>query len=157
GTKREVFGMPIPGSLITVEIQEASYYQEYLVKVAQHQRYLAEEVPIMEPHVVAEDAELQKVLEESMKTAYALPRGPLPPVVIREPESGKYQPLLKVPGKGKAKVTEEQPDTKEESEKVRLEADEGCQDEGQAGPDPSAQAEDQTGSDAGAQDEGQAG
>nr|GFB47573.1 hypothetical protein [Tanacetum cinerariifolium] len=29
------------------------------------------------------------------------------------------------------------PDTKEESEKVRLEADEGCQDEGQAGPDPS--------------------
>nr|GEW77658.1 reverse transcriptase domain-containing protein [Tanacetum cinerariifolium] len=41
GTKREVFGMPIPGSLITADIQEASYYQEYLAKVAKHQRYLA--------------------------------------------------------------------------------------------------------------------
>nr|GEZ23134.1 hypothetical protein [Tanacetum cinerariifolium] len=68
----------------------------------------AEDVPIMEPQVAAEDAELQKVLEESMKTTYALPRGPLPPVVIREPESGKYQPLPEVPGKGKAKVSEEQ-------------------------------------------------
>nr|GEW21271.1 reverse transcriptase domain-containing protein [Tanacetum cinerariifolium] len=29
GTKREVFEMPIPGSLITADIQEASYYQEY--------------------------------------------------------------------------------------------------------------------------------
>nr|GEU92759.1 retrovirus-related Pol polyprotein from transposon TNT 1-94 [Tanacetum cinerariifolium] len=43
GTKKEVFGMPIPGSLITANIQEASYYQEYLVKVAKHQRYLAGE------------------------------------------------------------------------------------------------------------------
>nr|GFA26192.1 E-beta-farnesene synthase [Tanacetum cinerariifolium] len=43
GTKREVFGMPIPGSLITAKIQEASYYQEYLAKVAQHRRYLASE------------------------------------------------------------------------------------------------------------------
>nr|GFC85411.1 hypothetical protein [Tanacetum cinerariifolium] len=68
----------------------------------------AEDVPVMEPQVAAEDAELQKVLEESMKTAYVLPRGPLPPVVIREPELGKYQPLPEVPGKGKAKVTEEQ-------------------------------------------------
>nr|GFB38448.1 hypothetical protein [Tanacetum cinerariifolium] len=54
------------------------------------------------------DTDLQKALEESMKTAYALPRGPLPPVVIREPGSGKYQPLPEVPGKGKAKVFEEQ-------------------------------------------------
>nr|GFC04504.1 hypothetical protein [Tanacetum cinerariifolium] len=29
-------------------------------------------------------------------------------VVIREPESGKYQPLLEVQGKGKEKVTDEQ-------------------------------------------------
>nr|GEX47392.1 histone deacetylase 14 [Tanacetum cinerariifolium] len=200
GTKREVFGMPIPGSLITAEIHQALYYREYLAKVAQHRRYLigetggvqdppapkpthparktkltapkapprlavltpvtsaqhaptlepakpqekkrkqatktsdkppkakkskyglvskkrtlknvaaskAEGVHIMEPQVAAEDAELQKVLEESMKTAYALPKGPLPPVVIREPKSGKYQPLPKVPGKGKTKVTEEE-------------------------------------------------
>nr|GEW26969.1 hypothetical protein [Tanacetum cinerariifolium] len=149
--------------LITTEIQKASYYREYLAKVAQHQRYLAGEtgsvqdspalkptkparkpkttapkapsrpsvstlvtsaqpaptsaptkphkkkhVSIMKPQVADEDTELQKVLEESMKTAYAFPRGPLPVVVIREPESGKYQPLPEVLGKGKAKVTEEQ-------------------------------------------------
>nr|GEW39086.1 E-beta-farnesene synthase [Tanacetum cinerariifolium] len=200
GTKREVFGMPIPGSLITTNIQEASYYQEYLANVAKHRRYLAgkigsdqdspapkptkptrkpkstvpkappkasvstqvtsaqpaptsapakpqekkrkqatetsdkpskakkskygflgkkrslksvaalvaKDVPAMEPQVAAEDADLQKALEESMKTTYAPPKGPLPPVVIREPESGKYQPFLEVPGKGKAKVAEEQ-------------------------------------------------
>nr|GEW78754.1 uncharacterized mitochondrial protein AtMg00810-like [Tanacetum cinerariifolium] len=143
GTKREVFGMPIPGSLITEDIQEASYYQEYLANVAKHKRYLADEIgsdqnspaskptkPVRKPkstapkapprpsrlkifllfehHVAAEDANFQKALEESMKTAYALPRGPLPPVVIREPESGKYQPLPEAPGKGKAKVTKEQ-------------------------------------------------
>nr|GFB98130.1 hypothetical protein [Tanacetum cinerariifolium]GFC21435.1 hypothetical protein [Tanacetum cinerariifolium] len=86
--------------------------------------------------VADEDAEYQKVLEESMKDAYALPRGTLLPVVIREPESEKYQPLPEVPGKGKAKVTEEQSDGEEELEKVGLGAEEGGQDEGQAGPDP---------------------
>nr|GEV36777.1 hypothetical protein [Tanacetum cinerariifolium] len=138
GTKREVFRMPIPGCLITAKIQEASYYQEYLAKEkkrnqatktsdkppkAKKSKYgliskkrtlknvaalKAEDVPTMEPQVATEDTDLQKALEESMKTAYALPRGQLPPVVIREPESGKYQPLPEVPGKGKAKVTEEQ-------------------------------------------------
>nr|GFA52946.1 hypothetical protein [Tanacetum cinerariifolium] len=39
-------------------------------------------------------------LEESMKDAYALPKGSLLLVVIREPESRKYQPLPEVPGKG---------------------------------------------------------
>nr|GEU95608.1 retrovirus-related Pol polyprotein from transposon TNT 1-94 [Tanacetum cinerariifolium] len=41
GTKRKVFRIPIPGSLITSDIQEASYYQEYLAKVAKHRWYLA--------------------------------------------------------------------------------------------------------------------
>nr|GFB42881.1 monodehydroascorbate reductase [Tanacetum cinerariifolium] len=139
GTKREVFRMPIPGSLITADIRAASYYQEYLEKPAKKPKSTApkapprpavltpvtsaQPVPTSEPTkpwekkrkqatetsnkppkakkskyrlVAAEDAELQKVLEESMKTAYALPKRPLPPVVIREPESGKYQPLLEV-------------------------------------------------------------
>nr|GEW95967.1 monodehydroascorbate reductase [Tanacetum cinerariifolium] len=204
GTKREVFRMPIPGSLITANIREASYYQECQEYVAKHRRFLAgktgsaqdspapkpakptrkpkpaaqkappgpsvstpvasaqpaptsapakpqenkrkqatkttdkpakakrikhsaasktrkpksspkfvatseaKEVPTVEPRVADEDTDYQKALEESMKTAYALPRGPLPPVVIRKPESKKYQPLPEVPGKGKAKVTEEQ-------------------------------------------------
>nr|GEY38011.1 hypothetical protein [Tanacetum cinerariifolium] len=238
GTKREVFGIPIPGSLIITNIHEASYYQEYLENVAKRRRYMAgetgsdrdsptpkptkparkpksttpkepprpsvstpaEDVPAMEPLVAAD---LQKALEESMKTAYALPRGPLPPIVIRELESGKYRPLLKVPGKGKAKVTEElvahdllslqkpkkkismdqyifqrhtftttgssrhdepsyaelEQSEREESEKGVPGAGEGSQgkDEGQARPDPGAQAKGQTGSDAGTQDEGQAG
>nr|GEZ73042.1 histone deacetylase 14 [Tanacetum cinerariifolium] len=199
GTKSEVFGMLIPDSLITAEIQQATYYQEYLAKVTHHRKYLAgetrgvqnppapkptqparkpkaptrpsisipvastqpaptsapaksqeyklkqatettdkpakakrikhsisrktrqprsspksvgaskaEEVPAEEPHVTDEDVDYQKALEESMKDAYALPKGPLPPVVIREPKSRKYQPLPEVPGKGKAKATEEQ-------------------------------------------------
>nr|GEZ25947.1 E-beta-farnesene synthase [Tanacetum cinerariifolium] len=200
GTKKEVFGMLIPGNLITVDIQEATYYQEYLAKVAQHRRYMADETgsnpdspapkpmkparkpkstapkapprpsvstpvtsaqptptsapakpqekkhkqttetsdkpskakkskygfvgkkrsmksvaesvaedaPAKEPQVAAEDADLEKALEESMKSIYDVPWGPLPPVVIREPESGKYQSLPEVPGKGKAKVTKEQ-------------------------------------------------
>nr|GEY36151.1 reverse transcriptase domain-containing protein [Tanacetum cinerariifolium] len=200
GTKREVARMPIPGSLIIADIQEASYYQEYLAKVAKHRRYLAsetgsdpdslapkptkptrkpkstapkapsrpsvstpvtstqpaptsapakpqekkckqttetsdkpskakkskygfvgkkrtlksvaesmaEDAPAKEPQVAAEDADMQKALDESLKSVFDVPRGPLPPVIIREPESGKYQPLPEVPGKGKAKVTEEQ-------------------------------------------------
>nr|GEZ45636.1 hypothetical protein [Tanacetum cinerariifolium] len=176
GTKREIFGMPIPGRLITAKNQKASYYQEYQENVAKQRGFLAdetgstqdlptqkpdkpagsltksqenkrkqatgttdkpakakrikhsisrktrqpisspksvgaseaEEVPAEKPQVADEDADYQKVVEESMKDAYALPKGLLPPVVIREPESGKYQPLPEVPGKGKAKVTEEQ-------------------------------------------------
>nr|GFB17667.1 histone deacetylase 14 [Tanacetum cinerariifolium] len=212
GNKREIFGMPIPGRLITANIREASYYQEYQENVAKHRGFMAgetgstqdllapkpakparkpksspksvgasedEEVPAEEPQVADKDADYQKAVEESMKDAYALPKGPLPPVVIREPESGKYQPLPEVPGKGKAKVTEEQVShdllslqkhkktrpadqyiskgDEEESEKIMLGAKKGGQDEGQVGPDPDAQAEDQTGLDAGAQAEGQAG
>nr|GEX97900.1 monodehydroascorbate reductase [Tanacetum cinerariifolium] len=155
GTKREVFGMPIPGNLITADIQGESYYKEYLAKVAKHQRYMAggtgsdsdspapkplrlpsqarksksglvtkrhkptsslrsvdesvaEDIPEKEPRVDDEEANVQRALEESLKSIYDVPRGPLPPVVIREPESGKYQPLPEVQGKGKVKVTEEQ-------------------------------------------------
>ncbi|GJV60418.1 hypothetical protein Tco_1466518 [Tanacetum coccineum] len=36
------------------------------------------------------------------------PRGPLPPVVFRETDSGKFQPLPEVEGKGKEKVGAEQ-------------------------------------------------
>nr|GFA83845.1 histone deacetylase 14 [Tanacetum cinerariifolium] len=43
GTKREIFGMPIPGRLITANIREASYYQEYQENVAKHRGFLAGE------------------------------------------------------------------------------------------------------------------
>ncbi|GJU74965.1 hypothetical protein Tco_1266370 [Tanacetum coccineum] len=43
GTKREVFGMPIPNDLITDDIRGKQYYNAYLEKVVKHQRYLAGE------------------------------------------------------------------------------------------------------------------
>nr|GFD18834.1 hypothetical protein [Tanacetum cinerariifolium] len=43
GTKREVFGMPIPGSLITADLREASYYKEYLANVVKHRWFLGGE------------------------------------------------------------------------------------------------------------------
>nr|GEX03903.1 E-beta-farnesene synthase [Tanacetum cinerariifolium] len=204
GTRREVFGMPIPGSIITAEIQQASYYREYLAKEAQHRRYLAGEtggvqdppapkptqptrkpkstapkapprLAVLTPVTSAQPAPTSApakprekkrkqatetsdkppkekkskyglVLEESMKTTYALPRGPFPPVVIREPESGKYQPLLEVPGKGKAKVTEEETGP-----------DAGAKDEGQAASNPDETFEGQAGSNPNETSEGQAG
>nr|GEW24108.1 hypothetical protein [Tanacetum cinerariifolium] len=69
---------------------------------------VAEDIPEKEPRVDDEEADVQRALEESLKSIYDVPRGPLPSVVIREPQSGKYQPLPEVPGKGKEKVTEEQ-------------------------------------------------
>nr|GEX51355.1 Gag-Pol polyprotein [Tanacetum cinerariifolium] len=124
GTKREVFGMPIPGNLITADIQGEPYYQEYLEKVAKHQRYLAGEkrgdpdslalkpatkkskpsvdesvdkgIPEKEPRFDDEEDDVQRALEEILKSIYDAPRGLLLPVVIREPESGKYQPLPEV-------------------------------------------------------------
>nr|GEW50111.1 E-beta-farnesene synthase [Tanacetum cinerariifolium] len=203
GTKREVFGVPIPGNLITADIQGESYYQEYLVKVAKHQRYLlgeigsdpdspalkptkntkkskpaapkaalrppvtkpvpsqqnepqpaptktqgkkrklvteisdkpsqarksrpglvskqrkpisslrsvdesmAEGIPKKEPRVDDKEADLQRALEESLKIICDVPWGPLLPVVIRKPESKKYQPLPEVQGKGREKVNKE--------------------------------------------------
>ncbi|GKD55150.1 hypothetical protein Tco_1288537, partial [Tanacetum coccineum] len=40
GTKQEVFGMPIPNDLVTDDIRGQQYYNDYLEKVAKHQRYL---------------------------------------------------------------------------------------------------------------------
>ncbi|GJW79023.1 hypothetical protein Tco_0140705, partial [Tanacetum coccineum] len=134
GTKREVFGMTIPNELINDVIRGADYYDAYLEKVAKHQRYLAGEeetevvkkrtaksskqlvdefidegVPAAKPRLEDTEEEiLEKVLQESLTDAYPTQRGPLPPVVFRETDTGKFQPLPEVPGKGKEKVGEEQ-------------------------------------------------
>ncbi|GJR57703.1 hypothetical protein Tco_1499865 [Tanacetum coccineum] len=85
-TKRVRFGMTIPNTLITEDIA-TSIYPEYVAKVAKYQRFLAgEEKPL---GCIGEEAIMQKVLEESMKDAYHAHRGPLPPVVFREPDFGK--------------------------------------------------------------------
>nr|GEX06410.1 monodehydroascorbate reductase [Tanacetum cinerariifolium] len=223
-TKREVFRMPIPGSLITSDIQKASYYQEYLAKwpsikdprpsvsklvstkqpepksaPAKTQRKkrkltteisdkpskamksrpglvskkrkplsslrsvdesVAEDVPAKEPRVEDKEADMQRALEESLKSVYDVPRVSLPSVVIREPKSEKYQPLPEVPGKGKEKLTEEQlglTDSEEESKEVVPGADARGQGKGQVRPDPGAQDVGQAGSNPNEQAEGQAG
>ncbi|GJX33332.1 retrovirus-related pol polyprotein from transposon TNT 1-94 [Tanacetum coccineum] len=185
GTKREVFGMPIPNELITDDIRGADYYDAYLKKVAKHQRYRAsEEVsdpdspapkpakstkpkitkqakpvapkaatkkpqpapnkPKEKKHKQAKEAteatppakrakagkvakkrtlkksqqlvdefvdleaDTQRAIKESLKDAHGVHRGPLPPVVFRETDTGKFQPLTEVEGKGKEKVGDEQ-------------------------------------------------
>ncbi|GKC94746.1 hypothetical protein Tco_1160188, partial [Tanacetum coccineum] len=71
--------------------------------------FVDEGVPADEPMFEDEEADImQKVMEESLNDAYPVPRGPLPPAVIREPEPGKFQPLPEAQGKGKEKVGEEQ-------------------------------------------------
>ncbi|GJV66629.1 hypothetical protein Tco_1482138 [Tanacetum coccineum] len=71
--------------------------------------FVDEGVPAAKPSLEdTEEAILQKVLQESLTDAYPTQRGPLPPVVFREPDTGKLQPLPEVPGKGKEKVGEEQ-------------------------------------------------
>ncbi|GKD57161.1 hypothetical protein Tco_1290548 [Tanacetum coccineum] len=71
--------------------------------------FVDEGVPADEPKFEDEEADIiQKVMEESLKDAYPAPRGPLPPVVIREHVLRKYEPLPEVQGKGKEKVGEEQ-------------------------------------------------
>nr|GEW60007.1 E-beta-farnesene synthase [Tanacetum cinerariifolium] len=169
-TKREVFGMPILNELITDDIRGGLYYNEYLEKVAKHQRYLDGEegsdpdsptpkpakatkpkatkqsmplvpkaapkkrrlvketsdepspakrskpglvtkkrkptislrlvdefvdegVPENEPRFDDKEANLQRAMEESLKDVHATHRGLLPPVVFREPDSGRRQPL----------------------------------------------------------------
>nr|GEW60515.1 hypothetical protein [Tanacetum cinerariifolium] len=213
GTKREVFGMPILGNLITAVIQGEPYYQEYLAKVAKQQRYLAGEqgcdpdspapkptkatkkskpsapkAALRPPPIVDdEEADVQRALEESLKSIYDAPWGLLPPVVIREPESRKYQPLPEMQGKGKEKVTDEQvsrdlltlqtPKKKSpvdqyifqrrtstptgsssHDKSLSLYAELGLTDsEGEAGPNPNDQDEDRAGPNPDEQAEGQAG
>ncbi|GJT12601.1 retrovirus-related pol polyprotein from transposon TNT 1-94 [Tanacetum coccineum] len=53
-------------------------------------------------------ADTQRAIEESLKDVHGAPRGPLPFVVFRETDTGKYQPLPEVEGKGKEKVSVEQ-------------------------------------------------
>ncbi|GKE21412.1 retrovirus-related pol polyprotein from transposon TNT 1-94, partial [Tanacetum coccineum] len=67
-----------------------------------------QDVPVEEPVHTDEEADLQRALELSLKEQAERTQGPARPVVLREPNSGKYQLLLEVQGKGKEKVVDEQ-------------------------------------------------
>ncbi|GKA94441.1 hypothetical protein Tco_0816479 [Tanacetum coccineum] len=128
--------------------------------------FIDEGVPAAKPRLEDTEEEiLQKVLEESLTDAYPTQRGPLRPVVFRETDTGKLQPLPEVPGKGKEKRPSHVPtETSGREDSMSLYAKLGlsgsdtdsdeatplvirsrAQDEGQARPDP------------GKLDEGQAG
>ncbi|GJS85613.1 retrovirus-related pol polyprotein from transposon TNT 1-94 [Tanacetum coccineum] len=67
-----------------------------------------EGVLVEEPAYTNEEADLQRALELSLKEQAEQTQGPARPVVLREPDSGKYQLLPEVQGKGKEKVIDEQ-------------------------------------------------
>nr|GEZ49957.1 hypothetical protein [Tanacetum cinerariifolium] len=68
----------------------------------------AEDAPVEEPAYNKEEANLQRALKISLKEQAERTQGPARPVVIKEPDSGRFQPLLEVQGKGKKKVIKEQ-------------------------------------------------
>ncbi|GKC18735.1 hypothetical protein Tco_1020885 [Tanacetum coccineum] len=70
--------------------------------------FVDEGIPLTEPGFGDLEADTQRAIEESLKDAHGAPRGPLPPVVFRETDTGKFQPLPEVEGKGKEKVGAEQ-------------------------------------------------
>ncbi|GJZ45998.1 retrovirus-related pol polyprotein from transposon TNT 1-94 [Tanacetum coccineum] len=195
---REIFGMPIHNALLTNAIKSAPYYSSYLEHVTEYQRYLNEEhdkaddkspepaslqlvdkvvdegVPEKEPAHGDEEANLQRVLELSLKELGERTQGPARLVVIREPDSRRIQPLPETP---KLKNPADQfifqrrtpmpnepskhadhsaldaelalTDSETESEEEVLVIKAGDQDEDQAGPNPDEQDKGQAGSNPG--------
>ncbi|GJZ83619.1 retrovirus-related pol polyprotein from transposon TNT 1-94 [Tanacetum coccineum] len=136
-----------------------------------------EGVPVDKPAHDDKEADLQQALELSLKEQGERTQGPTRPVVLREPDFEKFQPLPEVQGKGKEKVVKEQDahdlltlqTPKKKNAKLNLtdseiESDEEAskinarnQEEGQVGLNPSVQDKGQAGPNSGVQDEGQAG
>ncbi|GJU86223.1 hypothetical protein Tco_1293769 [Tanacetum coccineum] len=121
-------------------------------------------VPVNELVYGDEEADTQRAIEASLKEIHDAPRGPLPLVVIREPESRKFQPLPDVPGKGKEKrctPAPTEPLVHEESSSLYAElglTDSETDSDDEVSPkiNPEAQDEGQAGPNLGIQDEGQA-
>ncbi|GJX19002.1 hypothetical protein Tco_0221679 [Tanacetum coccineum] len=111
GTKREVFGMPILNELITDDIRGANYYDSYLEKVAKHQRYLAGE-EVSDPDSPAPKlakSTKPKLVDEFVDEGIPLTEPGFGDLEAdTETDTGKFQPLLEVEGKGKEKVGAEQ-------------------------------------------------
>nr|GEV24577.1 hypothetical protein [Tanacetum cinerariifolium] len=86
GTKQEVFEMPIPGNLITVDIQGEPYYKEYQDKVSKHQRYLAGEKR-SDPNSPAPNP-----AKASKKSKPSAPKADLRPPVTKPASSQQLEP-----------------------------------------------------------------
>nr|GEU34964.1 hypothetical protein [Tanacetum cinerariifolium] len=140
---------------------------------------VAEGIPEKEPRFNNEEADVQRALEESLKSIYDAPQGSLPSVVIREPESGKYQPLPEKKSPDDQFIFQRRTstptrssghddssslydelgltDSEVKSDKDVLGIDAGVPDEGQAGPNLGDQDEGQARPNPDEQDNGQAG
>ncbi|GJR66154.1 retrovirus-related pol polyprotein from transposon TNT 1-94 [Tanacetum coccineum] len=127
-----------------------------------------EGVPVEDPAHTDEEVDLQRALELSLKEQAERTHEPTRPVVLREPDSGKYQPLperrppMHAEPTGHAdspSLDAELPliDSETESDEEVPVINVGDQDEGQAGPNPGEQDEGQAGPNPGIQDKGQAG
>nr|GEU68291.1 retrovirus-related Pol polyprotein from transposon TNT 1-94 [Tanacetum cinerariifolium] len=111
-TKREVFGMPIPGSLITTDIQEAPYYQEYLAKVAKHKRYLASETGS------DQDSPAPKPTKPTRKPKSTAPRTPPRPSVSTPVTSAQPAPTS-APAKPQEKKRKQATETSDKPPKAK--------------------------------------
>nr|GEV38178.1 hypothetical protein [Tanacetum cinerariifolium] len=135
GTKRKVFGMPIPGSLITQTSKELPTT-----------RIIRQMWPSIEVSTPVASAQ------------------PVPTLALAKPQENKRKQAMETSDKpAKAKRVKHSAASKTRKPRsppksvAASEAEEGGNDEDQAGPDPGAQAEGQTGKDADTLDEGQAG
>ncbi|GJW06004.1 retrovirus-related pol polyprotein from transposon TNT 1-94, partial [Tanacetum coccineum] len=123
---REIFGMAILDTLLTDTIKRAPYYNGYLEHVAEYQsgKVTKKRIPksplklvdepsdegvrVKESAYNEEEANLQWALELSLKEHREQTQGPACPVVLREHDSRRIQPLSDVQGMGKEKVIDEQ-------------------------------------------------
>ncbi|GJV63619.1 hypothetical protein Tco_1474447 [Tanacetum coccineum] len=112
GSKREVFGMTIPNELINDVIRGADYYDAYLEKVAQHQRYIAgeelsdPESPAPKPAKPTKQAKPKATEQSTVSKSKAKKSKPAPAKhkeKKRKPvaESSEAQPLAKRAKAGK--------------------------------------------------------
>ncbi|GJU41382.1 hypothetical protein Tco_1194339 [Tanacetum coccineum] len=110
---REIFGMPIPDALLTNEIKGAPYYSEYQEHVTKYQQYLDAERGQTEEGGATESPKATKVTKpkaakaglEGKRCKVKSPLklvdepsdecvlGPSRPVILRERDFGKFQPL----------------------------------------------------------------
>nr|GFA09928.1 hypothetical protein [Tanacetum cinerariifolium] len=88
--------MPIPGNLITADIQGESYYQEYLAKVSKHQRYLAGETG-SDP-----DSPTPKPIKTAKKSKPTAPKA-YPRPLVSKPASSKQPEPKPAPSKTQGK------------------------------------------------------
>nr|GFB58270.1 hypothetical protein [Tanacetum cinerariifolium] len=88
--------MPIPGNLITADIQGEPYYKEYPEKVTKHQRYLADEKG-SDPNSPA-----PKPAKATKKSKSSAPKAdPRPPIII--PDSSQQPKPKPEPAKSQGK------------------------------------------------------